>query len=38
MICDIGESIDLATQRPDVLEELSRALHSWETEVVTDGR
>ena len=35
---DIGESIDLAAQRPETLEELSRALRSWELEVVTDGR
>ena len=35
---DIGESVDLATERPEILEELSRALRSWEIEVGAGSR
>ena len=35
---DIEESVDLAVERPEILEELSGALRSWELEVVMDGR
>ena len=34
---DIGETVDLATERPEIVEELSQALRAWEGEVVPDG-